>query len=139
MEEETQEVGIEGAVVPLMALFLPFLLWPVEWFLPYPAVVEELAKLGLVLMVVKNAPVKVQLPMVIASGLMFAASETLLYIVNAAQYGNLAVLGWRLILTVPMHLATFIILYWGVKEKLWWAGLAIAILVHWGFNFLAGQ
>lgn len=139
MEEESTELSLRGAMAPLLALFLPFMLWPVEWLLPYPAFIEETAKLVIVVWVVRNTPSKMQTAMVLGCGILFAASETLLYIVNAAQYGNLAVLGWRLILTVPMHVLTFMILLWAVKVRLWWAGLALAMLIHWGFNFLAGR
>lgn len=138
MENENEELTMRGAAIPLIALMVPFLLWPIEQWLPYPAVIEELTKLGLVLLIIKNAPTKIQPAMVLSVGILFAASETLLYIVNAVHYGNLGVLGWRMMLTVPMHLATFMILYTAVKMKLWWAGLAIAILIHWSFNYLAG-
>ena len=139
MDTDVQELDSRAIGVTVLALFLSFILWPIEWYLPYPAVIEETAKLLIVVMIVKTSPKRLQVPLVFGAGILFAASETLLYVANAAQYGNLTVLGWRLLLTVPMHIISFFILLWALREKLWWAGLAIVILMHWGFNFGAGR
>jgi hypothetical protein len=139
METEVSELDSRAVGVTLLALFLPFILWPIEWYLPYPAIIEEVAKLMIVVMIVRFGSKQLQVPLVLGAGILFAASETLLYVINAAQYGNLTVLGWRLVLTVPMHLISFFILLWAVREKIWWAGLAIVTLIHWGFNFAAGK
>ena len=67
---------------------------------------------------------------------MFALSETMLYVVNAIILGNFGVLGMRLLLTVPMHVLTTILIYLGVRRGgLTTAiGLVLGMLLHFGFN-----
>lgn len=139
MEIEDEQLTMTGMAIPLAAVFTPLLLWPIELWLPYPAFVEEIAKLILVVLVVKNVPQKSQLTMVLICGGMFVITETILYVLNAANYGSLGVLVPRLLLTAPMHMVTFLILWRAVRERLWWAGLSIAICLHGGFNWLAGK
>lgn len=127
--------------VPVTAAFLPFVVWPVEMLLPYPAVIEELAKGYLVWLVAKDGPRAGGWQTVVSIGLLFGGSETLLYTVNAILAGNLGVLVGRVLLTIPMHVATVMVMYGvGQRGKIWFGiGLVLAMLMHWGFNVLIGR
>ncbi|OGV96960.1 hypothetical protein A2W24_02435 [Microgenomates group bacterium RBG_16_45_19] len=137
MEVTNEQPTFKRAGVPLLALSLPLLLWPVELWLPYPALIEETTKLGIVWLVVRTNTRGAQAKMILLCGGLLAASEAFLYLINAAQYGNLAVFWWRLVLTGSMHLISLFVLWWGVRERLGWAGWATAVLWHWSFNQLA--
>lgn len=45
-------------LIPLFASILPFVLWPIELALPYPHIIEELAKAALVFVVIKEGRVE---------------------------------------------------------------------------------
>ena len=119
----------------VMALVAPFMLWPLEMLLPYPYVVEELAKLVLVW---KPAREGQGWGMGALIGFLFALSETMLYLVNAISLGKIGILGPRIILTMPMHVLTTVIIYLGARWG--WVGgligLVIGMGMHWGFNSL---
>ena len=95
---------------------LPFILWFIEQVLPFPVVVEELAKALVVYRVIgwKRA---------FGLGLVFGFSEAILYTLNTFDL-------WpRLLLTVPMHGVTAAVMVAFGKP-----GLVLAILIHWLFN-----
>ncbi len=121
--------------MPLVAAFSVFPIWVVEQYLPAPWLVEELAKLVLVLYVVRLKLTK-GLVWVVASGLAFGVSEAFLYLFNLLLAGSIAPLVWRLALTLPMQLMTITILYYGALGG--WlrrlVALILAIMIHFLFN-----
>lgn len=133
--------------IPLFAAILPFILWPIEIFLPYPHIIEEVAKASLVFLLrsdtlqVHNADTyRYQLKIIIISGFLFALSESVLYLLNIYLVGDLNLFILRLILTIFLHLITlWIIFILSIKSiKLIIPGILIAILIHYAFNlFLA--
>ncbi len=108
-------------LAPLLALAAPFVLWPIELLLPYPYVIEELVKAGLVWL---NPKFKSAL----AIGLTFASSETVLYIFNLNPY--------RLIATSALHVTTTLVIYYAVhtNKKLISLGIILAGLIHFFYN-----
>lgn len=108
-------------LVPLLALAAPFVLWPIELLLPYPYVIEELVKAGLVWLNPKFRPA-------VAIGLAFAFSETVLYIFNLNPY--------RLLLTILLHTTTTLIIYGftTIDKKLIVVGTLLAMGLHFGYN-----
>jgi hypothetical protein len=139
-ENQSADVEMIKWWVPISAAFLPFLVWPVEMLLPYPAVIEELAKGYLVWLVVKQGPRAGGWQTALSIGLLFGGSETLLYTVNAILSGSLEALVARVLLTMPMHAATVMVMYWlGQRGKIWFGvGLVLAMVMHWGFNQWVG-
>ncbi|MBI3290036.1 hypothetical protein HYZ78_01435 [Candidatus Microgenomates bacterium] len=122
-------------LTPLFSAIAPFVLWPVELFFPYPAIIEELTKGALVYLIFK-APKNMQIKLVILSGIFFSISETALYLFNIYFSGELYILGVRLVATTFMHLVTFLIIFtFGRKSlKLLSVGVLAAIAVHELFN-----
>ena len=125
--------------IPLFAASLPFLLWPIEILLPYPYVVEEIAKAILIFFVLK-LPGSQRIIMTFLVGFLFAFSENVLYLFNIYALGNIGTLVLRFALTTPMHILTsFVILGFGAFDKrLIVAGLVLASLIHFFFNRLVG-
>lgn len=121
----------DGVMTILPMMVLPGFLWLVELVLPFPAVVEEIAKA----MIVRRADKWQQ---ALGLGLLFGLSESMLFLVNANWLGNLNAIWWRLLLTVPMHGITSLSFY-AAGRRYWWLGLALAILIHAVFNLRIGN
>ena len=125
-----------GFIIPLFALIAPFILWPIEYYFPYPFIFEEIAKGILVYFVVTDKTIKNKVSAVILSTLLFSISESFLYLINIYQVGNISTLFMRFILTTPMHIVTsLIILFFGIKDKrLIPLGVVISGVIHLFFN-----
>src|SRR3989344_3377885 len=113
-----------NAVFPLFAVVMPFLLWPIELIFPYPFIVEEIAKGILVYFLsdtwrLHNTDTfysKIKIAVLI--GVLFAFSESVLYIFNITLVGNINTLFLRLGLTIPLHsITTVIILTSALKDR----------------------
>ncbi len=130
--------------ISLIAAFLPFILWPVEILLPYPYLVEEVAKAFFVLFTVNNIassqveppPRAVYIKSILVSAFTFSLSETVLYILNISLNGDLFTLITRLILTTTLHSLTMIIMLLSVLRSKWLivAGVGLAALIHHLYN-----
>jgi hypothetical protein len=114
----------------LLALFGPFLVWPVEHFLPYPYIIEELFKVFVVLQGGKGYKGY------ITAGVLFALTETVLYTINVNTTGTLGFMITRFISTSLLHTITFLIIYWfGSKsKKLIVVGFIFSALIHFLYN-----
>ena len=123
-------------LVPLFAAIAPLLLWPIEVLLPYPHIIEELAKAVLIFFTLKLATSKSRVTQAIAVGVLFAMSESVLYLFNIFAVGNLSTFVNRLFLTIPLHAVTsLLILLPAMKDKrLIILGIPFAIAVHYLFN-----
>lgn len=133
----------EKVLVYFAALVAPFILIPIERLLPYPYVLEELVKLVIVYSLYKlwseneAWEVDVKSVMLVAlAGLAFAASESVLFLMNSFMLGNFTAMGMRLLFTVPMHVFTTVVIYViGHKGKWCWVlGLVLAAAMHYLFN-----
>ena len=123
-------------LVPLVAAILPFALWPVELVFPFPAPLEELAKVGLVLVILGEGRRSVALSLLVASGVLFSFSETVLYSVSLLWAGEGTIFFVRLGLTTVLHAGT-LILMWSVAQvdrRLLPVGLLAAIGLHAWYN-----
>ena len=123
------ELGMYSAIAPLILLLLSSV-WK------YPAVLEEVVKWGISKLGCNNKVVEVRDGIVV--GLVFGLSETILFTSNAWSGGQWGAMGMRLILTVPMHAVTAMIIASGIRNKMGYLGLIIAMVVHAGFNYLVG-
>ncbi len=126
------------ALLFIAGLALPLLLWPVEILVPYPHIIEEIAKWG-VLAALQSDHSSTQTKhwkSVVIFALAFAASETMLYLMNFWILGSVDSLLERIILTTVMHVTTVSIIYYtstrGVLPR--FGGLAVAIVLHYLFN-----
>ena len=125
-------------VALLLALASPFLLLPIEKFLPYPHFIEETVKLIVVVMIIKaERQAKENLWVwVFTAGFLFAVSESILYLMNIFALGNFMLLPQRLLLTGILHTSTMMLMYFLGRKN--YAGLAVgfvgAVLIHYFFN-----
>ena len=122
------------ALHPLLAAITPLLLWPVELIFPYPHLVEELMKTFLVVPLLEHRRKLTQIKIVIFLGIIFAFSESVLYLFNI---GDLTVFLKRLLITAPFHTFTFLLIFLPTlkNKKLLPLGTILAILVHFLYNF----
>ncbi|MBI5044652.1 MAG: PrsW family intramembrane metalloprotease [Candidatus Levybacteria bacterium] len=117
-----------------LALIAPFVLWPIELLLPYPFILEEIAKTLIIIPLLSSHKNKVLLYGV-GIGILFTLSETILYALNTV-YGSSHYLATRLLATGALHVTTtLIILSSGFyKKRYLLAGLMGAIIVHYLYN-----
>ena len=125
-----------GILAPLFALIAPFLVWPIEFLLPYPHIVEEIAKGFLIYLVLDIKKTSDKILTALAVGLLFSFSETVLYLFNIFAVGDLSILFKRMAYTIPLHLITvLIILFPALKDKrLLVVGIILAGVLHYLYN-----
>lgn len=123
-------------IVPLLAAFAVFPLWLVESVLPWPWLVEEVFKLWLIWQLKEQNKTSSHLLVLLLTGIAFWLSETVLLSFNMVQAGLVGSLKSRVLMTLPMHLLTFLVLYWGTSRGriLTFVALIVAVLIHFGFN-----
>lgn len=122
--------------IVLFAAILPFVLWPIEFIFPYPYIIEELAKVVLVFFIFKTPGKSSQISLIISAGLLFAFSESVLYLSNIMLVGTVWTFVWRLLLTSFLHVLTMLIIFVsGIKKrKFLLFGVIIAMILHYYFN-----
>ncbi len=123
-------------LTPLLALIAPFVVWPIELILPYPYIIEELAKAILVFTLLNLPERLTKIKLAILIGILFAFSESVLYLFNIQLVGNIQTYFIRLLVTIPLHVVTtLIILLPALKNKKFIiVGVLFASLIHYFFN-----
>lgn len=129
-------------VILLAALAAPLLLLPLEVLLPYPHLIEELVKAGLLLWLVRSETPRAsaQWEIAVGVGALFTLSETILYLNNFMFLGNGNALVPRLVLTGVLHVGTSLLVYLSLRRG-WlvgFTGLILAVAFHYLFNFNLG-
>ena len=125
------------ALVLIIALALPLLLIPVEQVWPFPYLIEELAKLGLIFLIFnKGKKIRKHLIWVILAGIVFTLSESVLYLMNFFTLGSMSNFLARLLLTGGLHVGTMVLMYlFATKSRKWlFLALPLAMLIHYFFN-----
>jgi len=124
-------------LLPLYSAVLPFLLWPLEYFLPYPHLVEEVAK-GVLLWFLVGSELtnKQKMMMAVVVGFVFGFSESNFYIINALMGDGIRTYFLRLVVVTPMHILTSVAIVLPAlkSKKRIWIGIVGAILIHSGYN-----
>ena len=125
-----------GVLAPLFALIAPFIVWPIEFLLPYPYVVEEIVKGFLVYLLLDVKETSTKIKTAIAVGVLFSFSETVLYLFNFFAVGYLPFFFKRLLYTVPLHVITvLVILFPALKDKrLIVVGVILSGVLHFLYN-----
>src|SRR3989338_8458996 len=123
-------------LIPLFASMAPLLIWPVEFIFPYPHIIEELVKGFLVYFILKSSDNTIRIRSTILAGLLFAFSESVMYMFNILLVGTIWTFIERLILTIPLHvITTLLILLSGMRKKeLLPLGVVAAMFLHYFFN-----
>lgn len=132
---------MKSALIPIYAAITPFFLWPIEFFLPYPYIIEEIAKTILVFFILKEHTLKKKVLLTLLAGLLFSISESVLYIFNFALVGDSSAIVTRLLLTIPLHTLTILIILVPalIDKKLLPLGIILTILIHYYFNIIIGK
>lgn len=127
--------------LPLFASIAPFLLWPIEYIFPYPHIVEELWKAMCIPILLQYPTKKKQLFIALATGSVFAFSESILYVFQFIQQGSLETVVWRLVLTTLLHSGTLYLMLCTtyINKKLLPIGLALGILIHYFYNIILSR
>lgn len=135
----TFDTAMYGVALVLAGLVLPlFLIVPIH-YLGASAIIEEIAKLAVVLFCIRKLPTRnQQIIGALLFGLLFALSEHALYFSQIFRDGTFHVLWLRLIWVTPLHMLTPLVLLgfsragkWGIP-----VGLALAIALHMAFNLI---
>jgi RsiW-degrading membrane proteinase PrsW (M82 family) len=124
-------------LIPLIAAIAPFFLWPIEIFLPYPFIIEEIAK-AIIIIPLRDLNRTAKFKLAVVVGFLFAISESTLYIFNIAKMGNTVTFIQRLFLTTPLHITTVaVILFFASKRgKVYFIlGVLLASVIHLLFNY----
>lgn len=122
----------------LLALVSPLLLLPIEKLLPFPHIIEEVVKLLIVGMIIKRERQTKESfgAWVFMAGLIFATSESILYLANIFALGNSILFSQRLALTSSLHISTMMLMYFLGRKN--YVGLAAgfvgAVVIHYLFN-----
>lgn len=123
------ELGLYSAMAPFGLMILASV-----WH--YPAILEEVVKWGIMRTQILDARREILGGTVV--GLVFGMSEAVLFTTNAWMSGDWIAIGARLVLTVPMHTLSAVIIALGMKHKMQWVGLAVAMMIHGIFNYWVG-
>lgn len=114
-------------LIPLIAAILPFIIWPIELFLPFPYLIEEIVKGILILFVIDLSNKASQAKIVLASAAIFTLSETVLYSLNVSLVGDLSTLLIRFALTGLLHSLTMLIILISTFKNKWLIGVGVRI------------
>lgn len=117
-------------LIVLYSLFGPFLVWPLEYYIPYPFIIEELFKAVVVWFGPKKAKVY------IIAGVLFASTETVLYTINVTITGTIGYMLTRFVTSSLLHIATFLIIYSSSRldKRLIVVGFILSALIHFLYN-----
>ena len=122
----------------LTATVAPFFVWPVEFFLPYPYVIEEIVKAVFIysLINISDKPSKLKLAAII--GILFSFSESVLYSPNFFLTGSFFQLLIRFFMTSLLHSLTMVLLMLStfINPKLLIIGLFLTIMTHYFYNLI---
>ena len=128
----------------VFGMFSPFLLWPIEHFLPYPYIIEELFKLSCIIIFqhygsLKRFNLNKKIIFSITFALLFTLTESILYLMNLFMLNQLNLFPKRLILTGSMHTLSIIFITIGVQKSWFWRIILFgsAVLLHYYYNKLA--
>lgn len=124
-------------VIFLLALISPIILLLLIKYTGYSEIIEEIFKALVVLFLILRLPtLESKIVVGLSFALLFSLSENMFYLDNIFRLGNLSIFVKRFVWTMPMHLATtMIILCFGlINKKLIIVGLFLAIFLHLLFN-----
>ncbi len=130
---------MEGALIFISGLFLPMFCYLAEQVVPKPEVVEEIFKFILVYFLVKFIDHgKSRIGLALKLGASFVITETLFYFVNFYLLGRPEIVVIRILVTLSLHVLTYLILINGIisrKTIYYLISLSFAIVCHFLFNY----
>ncbi len=123
--------------LPILALIFPILLIPFEKIFSHGCLIEEAAKLVLVLFVSLQIPERsFQWKMVLILGCVFALSESAFYLPSFEGGSMIRLFSERILLTTTLHVFTMMILLFFIRRGRWFIvpGFALAVASHFLYN-----
>jgi hypothetical protein len=120
----------------------PLILWPIEFYLPYPYVIEELVKYFCLTWLVKseyrNQPIKFKqrLSFSLLFASLFTLTESVMYLMNIALLNDFRLFPIRIFYTGLLHIVTTFIISLGLQKK-WYikvGTLLISMYLHYLYN-----
>lgn len=127
-------------ILPLFAAILPFLLWPIELIAPYPFIIEEIAKGFLAYRLKGISKTSSRLLLGVCVGLVFAFSETILYIFNIVAINTLQQFAVRFATTGLLHVTTMLLMTLGTRKskQFFFVMVLLAMALHFLYNSVVG-
>jgi RsiW-degrading membrane proteinase PrsW (M82 family) len=126
-----------NSIVPLFALVAPLFIWPIEQVLPFPFIVEEIAKAIIIYFIaISDEKRSLKIKQTILVGVLFALTESVLYLFNIYAFGSLETLLLRLVVTIPLHVITSLLILFPTLKSKWLIviGVILASLFHLFYN-----
>lgn len=121
----------------LTGIIVPFFIIPIVKIVGYSEIIEEGSKALVVIFVLNNFNSLIKrVKNVVLFSFLFGLSESLFYLNYACQLSNMNIFWQRIILTVPMHIITaLIILFSALKDKKTIIlGIIVSLIIHLSFN-----
>ena len=126
-------------LVFILAFIAPLILIPLEKILPYPHVVEEVAKAILIILILQLSSQKLQFKTSVLFGLIFATSENMFYLANFITNNLTEIFLQRVLLTTTLHVLTTIIIFLPSQKRkiLIIPATVLAMFIHFLYNKIA--
>jgi len=135
--ENNFNAAIYGTLAILSGLIAPVFLLFIIKYTGYSEVIEEIAKAAVVFFIILKLPnLKTRLLGAFIFGFLFGLSENVFYLSNFLDFNGFQVFLQRFLWTVPMHIATvlIILLFASIKKEFIILGLFLGIILHLLFN-----
>jgi len=119
------------------SVFAPMVLLVVETLFPYPYVFEELTKYILVSLLLKTGRGNTIYYIVLFGGVLFAFSESMLYLTNIFVKGMYVFFPMRIVFTSILHSGSMVMMCFGIKKGKYSGVLVliISVILHYLYNF----
>ena len=134
---------MERFVIVFSSFALPLVCYLIEMVFPRPEIVEELLKLGLILLLANKINfAKRKYEYILTLGLVFALTELIFYSINFYIAGDINLAFIRFFITSSLHLTTFFLLVKGVlrkNEAIILGSLALSVIIHFLYNYLLNK
>ena len=136
MKKGTQNYPLIAIFIFIFSLAFPLLLLPIEKTLPYPYILEEVAKAILILLALRISSKNFQIKLAIFIAFLFAFSENFFYLSVFAQNESLPIFFQRFIITSLLHILTALIILLPSQKnsRLFFPAILIAMLFHFLYN-----
>jgi RsiW-degrading membrane proteinase PrsW (M82 family) len=134
---ELLKLKIYSVAVVLAGCSLPLFLIIITHYTGFSEVIEELSKALIVyFFIIKFSKLSWQIVTALVFGFLFGLSESIFYLNNIFQIGNLNIFWERFLLSIPLHVITVLIILFSAQKnkKFIIFGVVTAIVLHLIFN-----
>lgn len=128
---------LKSTSLVFVGVVIPWLIIPIVKIVGYSEVIEEVLKASVVLFVLNVfTSLAGRIKNIMLFILSFGLSESLFYLSYASQIDNMSIFWQRIILTIPMHIITVLILLFSAlkNKKTIILGIIASLAIHLTFN-----